>query len=77
MALNMISEHQIIRPMGWVAYPYDTTPPAVELDSLDDMKLLTRWFQKNRRYSNQQEYRLAWVLRSRRWRHFQMLWILS
>ena len=64
MALNMISEHQIIRQMGWVAYPYDTTPPAVELDDLDDMKLLTRWFQKNRQYSNQQEYRLAWIIRS-------------
>ena len=60
----MISEHQIIRQMSWVAYSYDTPPPAVELGELDDMKLFTRWFQKNRKYSDQQEYRLARVIRS-------------
>ncbi|MDE2764890.1 MAG: hypothetical protein OXI25_00465, partial [Chloroflexota bacterium] len=46
------------------AYPYDTTPPAVEQGDLDDMELLARWFQKNKKYSNQQEYRLAWLIRS-------------
>ncbi|MCY4625656.1 MAG: hypothetical protein OXC99_11745 [Chloroflexi bacterium] len=64
MKLNGITERWLVCFKGWVTYPYHTTPPAVKLDDLDDMKLLTRWFQKGRKYSDQQEYRLAWVIRS-------------
>ena len=64
MALHKIFQHQITSQMGWIAYSYDTTPPASEPDDLSDVKLNTRWFQKNRKYRDQQEYRLAWTIRS-------------
>ena len=64
MKLNGITERTVVGFMGWMTYSYDTTPPGVELGNLDDMKLIRRWLQKRRKYSGQQEYRLAWIIRS-------------
>ena len=59
LALNAISKHQITSQRGWVEYSYDTAPPSTE-----EVEYLTRWFRKGRRYRDQQEYRVAWDLRS-------------
>ena len=64
MAQNMIIKHQIVRQMGWVTYPYETSPPAIKPDEFDEPKLRTRWFQKRKQYSDQREFRLAWFIRS-------------
>ena len=64
LKLDEITRHSITRFRGWVEYSYDKTPPAFELDDLDIAKLIERWLRKRRKYSRQQEYRFAWVLRS-------------
>ena len=64
MKLNGITERSVVRFKGWMTYSYDTTPLGVELGNFDDMKLIRRWLQKRRKYSGQQEYRLAWIIRS-------------
>ena len=63
MALNEITHHEVTRYRGWVSYSYDTTPPSVKPDDIGQV-LESRWFRKNRRFSSQQEYRLAWSIRS-------------
>lgn len=63
MALNRITQHRITRYKGWVTYSYDTTPPGVDPSDLGQV-LEARWFRKNRRFSGQQEYRLAWAISS-------------
>lgn len=62
MNLNGITRRHMVWGIGWVDYSYNMTPPAVELDELDDMKLFRRWFRKRKKHSDQQEYRLAWVI---------------
>ncbi|MDE0163533.1 MAG: hypothetical protein OXL36_00425 [Bryobacterales bacterium] len=64
MGLNEISQHQITRIRGWVSYPYENTPPSQDVD---EAVQLTRWFRKRRKYRNQEEYRLAWLLTSPQW----------
>lgn len=64
MGLNEITEHQITRRRGWVAYSYDSAPPSGDVNEIAQM---TRWFRKRRKYLNQNEYRLAWDLRSPQW----------
>ena len=59
-----ITERWITSFKGLVAYPYDTTPPATDIDDLDETKLLMRWLQKRRKYSAQREYRLGWKIGS-------------
>ena len=59
LALNAISKHQFMSQWGWVEYSYDRVPPSTE-----EIEYLARWFRKGRRYREQQEYRVAWDLRS-------------
>lgn len=68
LALHEVTEYRIDRYRGWVAYPYETTPPAVDPGDLGKV-ILARWFRKRRKYSGQQEYRLAWEIRSQQWEH--------
>ena len=63
LALNEITHHRIDRYRGWVTYSYDTAPPSVDPRNLGRV-LEARWFRKNKRYSGQQEYRLAWAISS-------------
>ena len=62
LALNAVSEHQFLSHWGWVAYPYDGAPPSVNIE--EKVGSMTRWFHKRRKYRDQQEYRVAWDLRS-------------
>ena len=63
MALNEIAQHRIERYRGWLAYFSGSTPPSVDPSNLGQA-LEERWFRKSRRYSAQQEYRLAWAISS-------------
>ena len=63
MALNGITQHRIDKYWGWVTYSYDTTPPSVDPSDIGQV-LEARWFRKSRRFSSQQEYRLAWLISS-------------
>ena len=63
LALNGVTQHEIHTCKGWVAYPYDTIPASVEPSNLGAV-LTARWLRKNRRFSNQQEYRVVWEIRS-------------
>ena len=61
LALAGITEHTIHCRWGWVNYSYDKTPPPLEPDNiLIEALHFDRWFQKSRKYSHQQEYRVAW-----------------
>ena len=64
MGLNEITEHKITRSKGWVSYSYELAPPSGDVS---EMAQMTRWFRKRREYLNQNEYRLAWDLRSPQW----------
>jgi len=64
MALNEITKHQLTRFRGWIAYSYDTIPAPLEPSDINQASLLQRWLNKRRRYQDQQEYRLGWVIRS-------------
>ena len=70
LALNDITIHSINTNRGWVAYPYESTPPPVAIEDLQADLHIARWFQKRRKYRGQQEYRLAWVLNSPQWETF-------
>ena len=61
LALNAISKHQFMSQWRWVEYSYDSAPADVDTEETGYM---TRWFRKGRRYQDQQEYRIAWDLRS-------------
>ncbi len=61
MALNEITHHEIVKVRGWVVYPYEDVPPSGDASELLGMQ---RWFRKRRKYKNQEEYRLAWMLSS-------------
>ena len=63
MGLNEITQHRIDRYRGWVSYSYDMIPESIEPSDLGQV-LETRWFHKNKQYSSQQEYRLAWAISS-------------
>ena len=63
MAQNRITEHRIDWYKGWVTYPYDVIPPNTEISDFGK-EMYERWFRKGRRYSGQQEYRLAWAISS-------------
>ena len=63
MALNGIMGHRIDWYKGWVTYNYNETPPATEIGDFGKV-VYERWFRKGRRYSGQQEYRLAWTVSS-------------
>ena len=64
MGLNEITEHKFTKSKGWVAYSYDTAPPSGDLG---EVAQITKWFRKRRKYRDQEEYRLAWDLRSPQW----------
>ena len=66
LALHEVSEHSIVRYRGWVAYFYETIPPGVDPGNIGEI-MRTRWFRKRKKYSGQQEYRLAWEVRSPQW----------
>ena len=70
MALNGISKHEMHFLPGWVEYSYDHFPPAVEPNDLAVAIGFERWFRKGRKYKSQQEYRLAWVIRSNQMEEF-------
>ena len=61
MGLNEITEHRITKLKGWVTYLYESAPPSGEVNEIAQM---AKWFRKRRRYLYQNEYRLAWDLRS-------------
>jgi len=66
-----ITEHVIYRAHGWVTYSYESVPPAVEPNAvLAEALQLRRWFRKSRQYQSQQEYRLAWSIRSSQMEQF-------
>ncbi len=64
MALNDITEHRLYWQQGWVSYSYDEFPPDGEPGDLAEAIQLQRWFRKGTKYKGQQEYRLAWEIRS-------------
>ena len=64
MGLNDITEHRLVSGKGWMEYSYNAMPPN---DEPGDVALIRRWFRKRRMYSNQEEYRFAWLLRSPQW----------
>ena len=65
LSLNRIAEHKIDCRWGWVSYSYDKTPPPLEPDDvLVEAFRFGRWFHKSRKYSHQQEYRVAWHITS-------------
>ena len=70
MALNGISKHEMYCSWGWVDYSYDEFPPAVEPNELAESIRPERWFRKARKYRSQQEYRLAWEIRSAQMEEF-------
>ena len=70
LALKGITMFNTLRTMGWVVYPYDEFPPAIPMDEPAEEGQTPRWFQKRRRYRDQQEYRLAWDLTSPQWEEF-------
>ncbi len=62
---HSITEHEIHRAQGWVTYSYESVPPALEPgEVLEQAMQIQRWFRKGRKYQYQQEYRLAWSIRS-------------
>ena len=64
MRLNGISERTVIRFGAWVEYSYDTIPASVHPEDLNELALLSRWWRKSRKFCNQSEYRLGWIIRS-------------
>lgn len=66
VGLNEITQHQLTARWGFVSYPYDSVPPSRELSEVveEDVLEMARWFRKRRKYQGQEEYRLAWLLRS-------------
>lgn len=66
MGLNEITQHQLTARWGFVSYPYDSAPPGRELSEVveEDVLEMARWFRKRRKYQDQEEYRLAWLLSS-------------
>ncbi len=69
MGMNEITEHEIRTRRGFVSYPYDSVPLSRELREVaeEEVHRMTRWFRKRRKYRDQEEYRLAWLLRSPQW----------
>ena len=61
MRQNGITRHRILRAMGFVTYPYKQAPPSGDPN---EVLRLDRWFRKRKKYSRQQEYRIAWSLSS-------------
>lgn len=47
-----------------MSYSYEDFPRAAEPDDLGEAIQLQRWFRKGTKYKGQQEYRLAWDIRS-------------
>lgn len=66
LALHEVTEHSIYRYRGWVSYSYETIPPGVDPGELGNL-VQARWFRKRKKYSGQQEYRLAWEIQSPQW----------
>ena len=64
IALEGLTEHTIWWRQDWVNYSYDEFPPSVAPGDLAEAMQLQRWFRKRRKYREQREYRLAWVIRS-------------
>lgn len=64
MGLNEITQHSLLRNKAWVSYSYFTIPAS---GSISDAGNLARWFQKRKQYSDQREYRYAWLLRTPQW----------
>ena len=69
MGLNEITEHELITRRGFVTYPYDPAPPSRGFGDVagEEVLQMARWFRKRRKYRDQEEYRLAWLLRSSQW----------
>ncbi len=61
LGLHEITEHQIWRNRGWVAYSYDDFPPSGDIA---EVAQTAKWFRKRRKYRDQEEYRFAWGLSS-------------
>ena len=62
IALTAITEHRITSYLSWVTYSYHSAPPS---DNIEEVGWsMTRWFRKGRKYRDQEEYRVAWDLRS-------------
>ena len=64
MGLNEITQHELRTRKGWVAYSYNSAPPSGDVGNVGEVVLFDRWFRKRTIYKNQNEYRLAWDLRS-------------
>lgn len=64
IGLNEITQHSMVRNRGWVSYSYYTIPANAPIN---DVMHVVRWFQKRRQYSNQQEYRYAYLVRTAQW----------
>ncbi len=69
LALQEITQHEVVRYRGWVTYSYDERPPAVDPEDVLAQRR-SRWFRKRRMYSGQREYRLAWEVTSPQWECF-------
>lgn len=62
ISLNKISAHCSATYRDWVNYSYDVDPRSVDLDDLNEAVQIERWFRKSNRFSDQEEYRIAWSL---------------
>ena len=66
LALQGITRHSIVSFWGWVVYQSDDSIPVVSQEDVGAI-LESRWLRKRRRYKDQQEYRMGWLVSSDQW----------